>query len=91
MGYKNLGTNIRENVKRYQNKNAVYYKRSSEWHGVSWKDFGNQIEQISLALIHAGVEAQQNVAIFSRKLSIHFTLAAVTQLINVVFFPRCQV
>ncbi len=68
MKYKNLGANIRENVKRYQHKNAVYYKSKSEWKGISWKDFGAQIENFSLALLNFGVDAQQNVAIYAQNM-----------------------
>ena len=68
MEYQDLGSNIRKKIKHYQNKNAVFYKTKSEWHGISWKDLGDQMERISLALIQFGVNAQQNIAIYAQNM-----------------------
>ncbi|RLD78524.1 MAG: long-chain fatty acid--CoA ligase, partial [Bacteroidetes bacterium] len=87
MKYQNLGANIRKNIGKYQQKNAVYYKDRSEWHGISWKDFGNQIEQISLALIQTEVEAQQNVAIYSQNSSDWITTDLAIMSIRAVTVP----
>lgn len=87
MKYQNLGANIRKTIGQYQQKNAIYYKDKSEWHGISWKDFGNQIEQISLALIQTGVEAQQNVAIYSQNSSDWITTDLAIMSIRAVTVP----
>lgn len=87
MKYQNLGANIRKIIGQYQQKNAIYYKDKSEWHGISWKDFGNHIEQISLALIQAGVEAQQNVAIYSQNSSDWITTDLAIMSIRAVTVP----
>ena len=68
MSYKNLGSNIRKNIEQFKDKNAVYYKNNKEWKGISWKDFGDQIEKVSSALIQFGVEAQQNIAIYAQNM-----------------------
>ncbi len=87
MKYQNLGANIRKIIGQYQEKNAIYYKDKSEWHGISWKDFGKQIEQISLALIHAGVEVQQNVAIYSQNMTEWITADLAIMSIRAVTVP----
>ncbi len=70
MDYQNLGVNIRNKVKQYQQKNAMYYKsdKTKSWEGISWTDFGNNIENISKALLNFGIKPQQNVAIFSQNM-----------------------
>ena len=68
MDYKDIGSNIRENVKLYQDKNAIHYKGESEWHGISWKDLGEEIEKISIALLQFGIKAQQNIAIYAQNM-----------------------
>ncbi len=69
MEYHNLGENIRKNAKYYQHKNAVYYKsKENEWIGISWKDFGDQIENLSVALLQFGIKAQDNIAVYSQNM-----------------------
>ena len=87
MKYQNLGANIRKIVEQYQKKNAIFYKEKSEWHGISWKDFGTQIEQISLSLIKAGVDVQQNVAIYAQNSSDWITTDLAIMSIRAVTVP----
>jgi long-chain acyl-CoA synthetase len=68
MDYKDIGSNIRENVKLYQDKNAIHYKGASEWHGISWNDLGEEIEKISVALLQFGIKSQQNIAIYAQNM-----------------------
>ncbi len=69
MEYQNLGSNIRKNIDRYQHKNAIYYKSEQKtWRGISWIDFGLQIENISLALLQFGIKSQQNIAIYAQNM-----------------------
>ncbi len=69
MEYQNLGSNIRKNIARYQHKNAVYYKSENKtWQGISWIDFGLQIENISLALLQFGIQTQQNIAVYAQNM-----------------------
>lgn len=64
---KHVGNEIRDKVAQYQFKKAIYYKDNSlnSWVGISWADFGESIQAVSKALLNFGIEAQQNVAIFS--------------------------
>jgi len=68
MDYKDLGSNIRKNIEHYKDKNAVYYKKNNKWNGISWTDFGDQIDNLSVALIQFGVKAQQNIAIYAQNM-----------------------
>jgi len=67
MSYKHLGIEIKKNVLKYQQKNAIHYKDAStnKWVGISWESFGSQIKKVSKALINVGIKPQQNVAIFA--------------------------
>ena len=70
MSYKHLGIEIKKNVLKYQQKNAIYYKDTStnKWIGISWKSFGSQIKQVSKALLNFGIKPQQNIAIFAQNM-----------------------
>ncbi len=70
MNYKHLVEELKENSQRFQNKNAVYAKndQNNTWEGMSWLHFETQVERLSKALIHYGINVQQNVAIFSENM-----------------------
>ena len=70
MEYNNIGIEIRERAKQFQQKNAIYYKdtKLNSWVGISWSKFGNSIQKLSKALLHFGIKAHQNVAIFSENM-----------------------
>ncbi len=70
MGYKHLVEGIKENARRFKNKNAIYYKNDELgiWEGISWPDFDDRIEKLSKALLAFGISEQQNIAIFSENM-----------------------
>ena len=70
MSYKHLIEDIRQNVDRYNSKNAIFYKNNklNSWEGISWTKFGNDIEKVSKALLKTGISVQQNVAIFAENM-----------------------
>jgi len=70
MSYKHLIEDIRQNVDRYNSKNAIFYKNNklNSWEGISWTKFGNDIEKVSKALLKIGISVQQNVAIFAENM-----------------------
>ncbi|MFD1292807.1 AMP-dependent synthetase/ligase [Lutibacter holmesii] len=70
MSYKHLGIEIKKNVLKYQQKNAIHYKSSTtnKWIGISWESFGKQIQQVSRALLNLGIKPQQNIAIFAQNM-----------------------
>lgn len=65
-----LAVEIRQNVKRFQTKNALYFKNTelNTWEGISWLDFGVRVEKLCKALIHFGVKEQDNIGIFSENM-----------------------
>ena len=67
---KNIGLEIREKIEKYQNKNAIFYKEKETnlWVGISWNNFGNQIQNLSKALINFGIKELQNIAIFAENM-----------------------
>jgi len=70
MIYKHLVDDIKRNVKRFNDKTAIYYKNNelNKWVGISWKDFGKEIQQVSKALLKFGIQPQQNVGIFAENM-----------------------
>jgi long-chain acyl-CoA synthetase len=65
-----IGTEIRNNVQKYQGKNSIYHKdnKLNTWVGISWTDFGNKIQNLSKALLNYGIKEHQNVAIFAENM-----------------------
>ena len=70
MDYKHLVKDIKENAKRFERKNALYFKNYEldTWEGITWSDFESQVEKISKALLHVGISIQQNVGIFAENM-----------------------
>jgi len=70
MSEKHIGLEIRERVLQYQQKNAIYYKdiELNRWKGISWIELGNQVQQLSKALLNFGIKAQQNIGIFAENM-----------------------
>lgn len=70
MIYKHLVEDIKQNVKRFKDKTAIYYKNNTlnKWEGISWIDFGNQIKQVSKGLLKFGIQPQQNIGIVAENM-----------------------
>lgn len=70
MNYKHLVEDIKDNVQRFKNKNAIYFKNTERniWEGITWGDFGSRIQNLSKSLLNFGINEQQNVAIFSENM-----------------------
>lgn len=70
MNNNTIGLEIRQKVQQYQGENAIYYKNNElkTWVGISWTHFGEQIQNLSKALLHFGIKEQQNVAIFAENM-----------------------
>jgi long-chain acyl-CoA synthetase len=70
MKYNTIGLEIRQKVQQYQGENAIYYKNNDlkTWVGISWSHFGENIQNLSKALLHFGIKEQQNVAIFAENM-----------------------
>ena len=59
---------ISNQAKKYGNREALRYRDylSGQWTSMSWKSFKQDIERCAHALLHAGVEPQGKVAVFSQ-------------------------
>lgn len=70
MNNNTIGLEIRQKVQQYQGENAIYYKNDElkTWAGISWTHFGENIQNLSKALLHFGIKEQQNVAIFAENM-----------------------
>ncbi len=58
---------LRERIEKHQNKTALRYA-ANEAGDISWQKLGQRVEKLALALLGAGVETQEKVAIFSRNM-----------------------
>lgn len=56
---------VREQVARGGNRIALKRKVDQHWQGITWHQFGQQIDQISLALLSLQLEVQDKIAICS--------------------------
>ncbi|MDO9593642.1 MAG: long-chain fatty acid--CoA ligase [Lutibacter sp.] len=70
MNNNTIGLEIRQKVAQYQSENAIYYKNDKlkTWVGISWIHFGENIQNLSKALLQFGIKEQQNVAIFAENM-----------------------
>lgn len=67
MQTKNLATSIHAQVQKYSNReeNALYYKEGGEWKGISWKEFGDRIDNAAKGLLELGAQENDMIAIYS--------------------------
>lgn len=66
MDVKNLALMIHEQVAKYSDrKNALFYKEGNSWIGITWKGFGERIDNAAKGLLELGVSENELVAIYS--------------------------
>jgi long-chain acyl-CoA synthetase len=53
-------------AEKHRDKTAVRYKRDGEWHGVSFQQVGEIVQEIGLGLIAAGISPGDRVCILSQ-------------------------
>lgn len=56
---------IREQVAAGKNRCALQHKVGEQWQSISWAQFGQQMDELSLALLSAGIDVQDKVGIFA--------------------------
>lgn len=59
---------IRKQIAQGAERVALKHKVGAVWQGISWKQFGQQIDELSLALLAQGIEVQDKIAIFSNNM-----------------------
>ncbi|QXO17760.1 AMP-dependent synthetase/ligase [Vibrio ostreae] len=56
---------IREQVATGNNRIALQHKVGGQWQGISWTQFGRQMDELSLALLSLGLDVQDKIGIFA--------------------------
>ena len=60
---------IRDNVKKYGNRNAIYYRTQSKtWEGISWTRLGEMVDHTASALLRLGIAEGDRIAIISQNM-----------------------
>ncbi|WP_282176944.1 AMP-dependent synthetase/ligase [Vibrio nereis] len=59
---------IREQIAKGGDRIALKHKVSNMWNGISWKQFGQQVDALSLALLAHGLRVQDKIGIFSNNM-----------------------
>ena len=66
MQTRNLAAMIHAQVEKYSDKkNALFHKEGNQWKGISWREFGNCIDNAAKGLIELGVKENEFLAIYS--------------------------
>ena len=71
--------NIREQVAKNGERTALKHKVDGLWQGISWKQFGQQVDAISLALLAQGLRVQDKIGILSNNM-MQWTIADIAAL-----------
>ncbi|NVD07515.1 long-chain fatty acid--CoA ligase [Vibrio sp. JPW-9-11-11] len=59
---------IRDQIAQGSDRIALKHKVGNMWNGISWKQFGQQVDALSLALLAQGIRVQDKVGIFSNNM-----------------------
>ncbi|KHA58717.1 long-chain fatty acid--CoA ligase [Vibrio variabilis] len=59
---------IREQIAKGGDRIALKHKVGNMWNGISWKQFGQQVDELSLALLAQGFQVQDKIGIFSNNM-----------------------
>ncbi|KII79999.1 AMP-dependent synthetase/ligase [Vibrio renipiscarius] len=70
---------IREQIAQSGERTALKHKVDGLWQGISWQQFGQQVDAISLALLAQGLRVQDKIGIFSNNMP-QWTIADIATL-----------
>ncbi|KGY13794.1 long-chain fatty acid--CoA ligase [Vibrio tubiashii] len=59
---------IRDQIAQGNDRIALKHKVGNVWNGISWKQFGQQVDSLSLALLAQGIRVQDKIGIFSNNM-----------------------
>ncbi|MEL7291235.1 MAG: long-chain fatty acid--CoA ligase [Pseudomonadota bacterium] len=59
---------IRDQIAQGKDRIALKHKVGNMWNGISWKQFGQQVDALSLALLAHGIRVQDKIGIFSNNM-----------------------
>ena len=60
-------TRFLEQVQKYQDREAVRFRKNGLWASISWKELDKNIRAIANALVFNKIEETENIGIFSLK------------------------
>ncbi|MDG6894688.1 AMP-dependent synthetase/ligase [Volucribacter amazonae] len=63
-----LVNRIRQQTKKLQNQTALRYLEQGQWQAMSWQQFQQQIDQVSLALLAHHIDIQDKIGIFAHNM-----------------------
>ena len=72
---------IRSQVERLGDQVALRHQVAGQWQDIRWTEFGEQIQQLALAMIGHGLNVQDKVGIFSNNMP-RWTVADFATLYN---------
>lgn len=56
---------LRDTVRKFGHKEALFQKKDHEWHGINWQDASDQCYHIASFLLHQGIEPKDTIGILS--------------------------
>ena len=59
---------IRQQLGQNGERIALKYKLGDAWQGISWSEFGTQLDRLSLALLDHGIQVQDKIGIFANNM-----------------------
>ncbi len=59
---------IRDRIAQGGDKIALRHKINNVWQGISWKEFGVNVDALSLALLGKGIQPQDKIGIISNNM-----------------------
>ncbi|UPQ88366.1 AMP-dependent synthetase/ligase [Vibrio sinaloensis] len=59
---------IRDQIAQGKDRIALKHKVGNMWNGISWKQFGQQVDALSLALLAQGIRVQDKIGMFSNNM-----------------------
>ncbi|ANW23967.1 long-chain fatty acid--CoA ligase [Vibrio coralliilyticus] len=81
---------IREQIAKSGDRIALKHKVGEMWNGISWKQFGQQVDALSLALLTHGIKVQDKIGIFANNMpqwTITDFAALQTRAVTVPIYP----
>lgn len=63
-----LVNRIRAQAEKLKDRTVLYHFQNNQWESLSWKNFMDQINSLSLALLAKGIEVQDKIGIFSNNM-----------------------
>ncbi|MCG9680041.1 long-chain fatty acid--CoA ligase [Vibrio sp. Isolate24] len=70
---------IREQIAKSGDRIALKHKVGDMWNGISWKQFGQQVDALSLALLTHNIKVQDKIGIFANNMP-QWTIADIAAL-----------